>query len=98
MRVLVVGGAGYIGSHAVAALRRAGHEATALDNLSVGHRRAVPGGGLVVADLADRPALEAALQRSGAEAVMQFAASTSVPESVADPAKYYRNNLVGTLN
>ena len=98
MRILVVGGAGYIGSHAVAALARAGHDARVLDNLSLGHRRAVPDGALVVADLGDRAALESALGDFGAEAVMHFAASASVPESVVDPGKYYRNNVVGTVN
>ncbi len=98
MRVLVVGGAGYIGSHAVRRLLQAGHDVRVLDNLSQGHVWAVPDGRLVRADLADSAALESALRDFQAEAVMHFAAHASVPESVADPAKYYRNNLVGTLN
>ena len=96
MRIMVVGGAGYIGSHTARHLRAAGHEARALDNLSVGHAWAAPD--LVRGDLADRDGLEAALRDFRAEAVMHFAAHASVPESVADPAKYYRNNVVGTLN
>ena len=98
MRILVVGGAGYIGSHAVQLLGRSGHDVHVLDNLSVGHKAAVPPGTLIRGDLADLPGLETALRTHQIEAVMHFAASASVPESVADPAKYYRNNVVGTLN
>ena len=98
MRILVVGGAGYIGSHAVRLLARSGHEVHALDNLSVGHEAAVPEGTLIRGDLADAAGLEAALRSHRIEAVMHFAAFASVPESVAEPAKYYRNNVVGTLN
>jgi UDP-glucose 4-epimerase len=98
MRILVVGGAGYIGSHAVRALLRSGHHVRVLDNLVYGHTEAVPDGLLVVGDLDDRASLERALADQGTEAVMHFAAFASVPESVADPARYYRNNLVGTLN
>src|SRR4051794_30866106 len=98
MRILVVGGAGYIGSHAVRRLLRAGHDVHVFDNLDLGHAWAAPEGRLIIGDLADRAALESALRSAGAEAVMHFAAFASVPESVADPAKYYRNNLVGTLN
>jgi UDP-glucose 4-epimerase len=98
MRILVVGGAGYIGSHAVRRLLQAGHDAVVFDNLSLGHAAAVPDGLLVVGDLADRAALLGVMQGGGIDAVMHFAAFASVPESVADPAKYYRNNLAGTLN
>jgi UDP-glucose 4-epimerase len=98
MPILVVGGAGYIGSHAVRSLQQAGHDVWTFDNLSQGHAEAVPGGRLIRGDLADRAALEAALRSHGIDAVMHFAASASVPESVTDPAKYYQNNLVGTLN
>ncbi len=97
MRVLVTGGAGYVGSHAVMALRESGHEPTVLDNLSEGHREAVGGAPLVVADLADEEAVAAALRRSGAEGVMHFAASAYVGESVEQPEKYYFNNVVNTL-
>jgi UDP-glucose 4-epimerase len=98
MHILVVGGAGYIGSHAARLLRRVGHEVWVFDNLGLGHAAAVPADRLIVGDLADGAALAEALGRSKAEAVMHFAASASVPESVVDPAKYYRNNVVGTLN
>ncbi len=96
---LVVGGAGYIGEpYRRATFRLAGHEVRVLDNLSLGHREAVDGVALTVADLADRPALDAAFRGQRFEAVIHFAALASVPESVSEPARYYRNNLVGTLN
>lgn len=98
MRILVVGGAGYIGSHTVRGLLRAGHEVSVFDNLDCGRARFVPEGRLIVGDLADPGALRAALCGGKADAVVHFAAFTSVPESVADPAAYYRNNVVGTLN
>ena len=98
MRVLVVGGAGYIGSHTVQALVGLGHEVRVFDNLLVGHRAAVPEGSLIEGDLADLATLEKVLKRHEIEAVMHFAAHASVPESMAEPAKYYRNNIVGTLN
>lgn len=98
MKVLVVGGAGYIGSHAVRALETAGHEAWVLDNLYQGHAAAVPAGKLIEGDLLNSSELTAALETSGAEAVMHFAAMSLVGESVTEPAKYYSNNVVGTLN
>lgn len=98
MRILVVGGAGYIGSHVVRHLVRGGHDVRVLDNLSLGHRAAVPQGLLREGDLDDPDSLIAALRDHGSEAVMHFAASAQVSESVADPAKYYRNNVVGALN
>jgi UDP-glucose 4-epimerase len=98
MKVLVVGGAGYIGSHAVRELRKQGHETKVLDNLCAGHAEAVDDGLLTVGDLMDREGLEAFLRAESFDAVMHFAAHASVPESVADPAKYYENNVIGTLN
>ena len=96
MKVLVTGGAGYIGSHAVRELRDAGHEVTVLDDLSYGHRQAVPDGvRLVEGDLADPAALRRALE--GAAAVIHFAGLLSVAESVHDPASYYRVNVVKGL-
>lgn len=97
MSILVVGGAGYIGSHAVRYLANAGHEVWVYDNLSQGHGEAVAGDRLIRGDLCDRGALEATLRSRSIDAVMHFAAFASVPESVSDPAKYYQNNVVGAL-
>lgn len=96
--VLVTGGAGYIGSHACKVLARAGHHPIVFDNLSRGHREAVRWGPLVEGDLADRAWLVAAIETHRVSAVMHFAAYAYVGESVADPAGYYCNNLVGTLS
>jgi UDP-glucose-4-epimerase GalE len=96
--VLVTGGAGYIGSHAVRELWRAGFRPIAYDNLSEGHRPAVRHGELVRGDLASPGRLLATLKRFRVRAVMHVAANCLVGESVADPAKYYRNNLVHTFN
>ncbi|HVR70757.1 MAG TPA: UDP-glucose 4-epimerase GalE [Vicinamibacteria bacterium] len=96
MKVLVTGGAGYIGSHAVRELLEADHAVTVLDDLSRGHRAALPPGvPLVEGDLGDASALAEAL--AGAEAVMHFAGLLSVAESVADPAPYYRTNVAKGL-
>jgi len=104
MKILVTGGAGYIGSHVVRQLGEAGHDVIVLDNLSTGHAEAVLAGKLVQADLADSEALEQVFSaRSGGmgmppyDAVMHFAASIVVPESVTEPLKYYRNNTVNLL-
>lgn len=97
MKVLVVGGAGYIGSHMVKRLAQSGHETVILDNFSTGHRDAVIAGSLIEGDLADRPGLERVL-RDGFDAVMHFASFIQVGESVREPAKYYRNNYANTLN
>lgn len=97
-RILVTGGAGYIGSHVVLALGEAGYQVLTYDNLSTGNREAVLHGELVVGDLADRPLLQATLERFRPDAVMHFAASIEVGESVANPLKYYRNNSVNALN
>ncbi|MCM2265857.1 MAG: UDP-glucose 4-epimerase GalE [Desulfuromonadales bacterium] len=98
MKVFVTGGAGYIGSHVVLALGEAGHEVMVYDNLSTGNRGAVLHGELVVGDLADRALLAATLERFRPDAVMHFAASIEVGESVRDPLKYYRNNSANALN
>ncbi len=97
MRVLVTGGAGYIGSHVVLQLDQAGHEVVVYDNLSTGSRDAVLAGTLVEGELADRERLEAVFKAHGFDAVMHFAANIVVPESVADPLKYYGNNTRNTL-
>lgn len=98
MNVLVCGGAGYIGSNMTALLARAGHVPVVFDNLSKGHRAAVRDARLVVGDLADRDLLVGTLREHTIEAVMHFAASIEVGESVAEPLKYYRNNLSNTQN
>jgi len=97
LRVLVAGGAGYIGSVVTAALVEGGHRVTVLDNLSKGHRGAVhPDARFVEGDIADARAL-GLLLRDGFDAAMHFAAFIEVGESVIDPAKYYRNNIAGSL-
>jgi UDP-glucose-4-epimerase GalE len=95
--VLVTGGAGYVGSHAVKALRLAGYRPTVYDNLSAGHREAALGVPLIEGDIGDVDAVRQALRDTGASAVMHFAAWLSVSDSVRDPAGYYRNNVAGTL-
>ncbi|MGE3706442.1 MAG: UDP-glucose 4-epimerase GalE [Vicinamibacterales bacterium] len=96
-RVLVTGGAGYIGSHACKALTQAGYEVVVYDNLTAGHRDAVKYGPLVEGDITDLAAVRAALSSHRIDAVMHFAAFLDVGESVRTPAKYYRNNVGGAL-
>jgi len=98
MNVLVTGGAGYVGSHAAKLLASAGHEVWDYDNLVFGHRAAVAPGRLIEGDLLDRGKVEAVLREQRIDAVMHFAAFAYVGESVTDPAKYYHNNVVGTLS
>lgn len=95
MRILITGGAGYIGSHVVKALGKLGHDLTIVDNLSTGFAKAVTSGNLVVADLSDRLKMEEIFSSGKFEAVFHFAGSIVVPESVAQPLAYYQNN---TLN
>lgn len=96
--ILVTGGAGYIGSHTIKELLRDGREVVALDNLSTGRRELVLCREFVHGDLADRAVLADTFRRYPIEAVIHFAAFTSVPESVSNPGKYYWNNVVCTLN
>jgi UDP-glucose-4-epimerase GalE len=96
-RVLVTGGAGYIGSHACKALARAGHDVVAYDNLAAGHRQAVRYGPLVEGDITDLAAVRSALRAHRITAVMHFAAFLDVGESVRNPLRYYRNNVIGAL-
>ena len=96
--VLVTGGAGYIGSHAAKALSLAGYRVVVFDNLTAGHREAVKYGDLVVGDITDVAAVAAAIERHDVSAVMHFAAYLDVGESVREPVKYYRNNVVGALS
>ena len=98
MRILVTGGAGYIGSHTVKLLLGRGHEVTVFDNLSFGHKAAVPADRLVVGDLRDVDHLDNVLVVNRIEAVVHFAAFAYVGESVTNPAKYYTNNLLYSLN
>jgi UDP-glucose-4-epimerase GalE len=95
--VLVTGGAGYIGSHAAKALRRAGYRVVIYDNLSAGHREATLGAPLVEGDVRDVQAVRRALRESGASAVMHFAAWLIVSDSVRDPIGYYHNNVEGAV-
>ena len=96
--ILVTGGAGYIGSHVVRQLGEAGHRIVVLDNLSKGFREAVLCGELVVGDTGDRALVSRLLQEWQIDSVLHFAAYTIVPESVADPLKYYRNNTCNAHN
>lgn len=97
MAVLVTGGAGYIGSHAVAALLERGEEIVIVDNLNQGHKEAVLGGKLYAGDLRDADFLGTVFQENDIDAVIHFAASSLVGESMKDPGKYYHNNVYGTL-
>ena len=97
-QILVMGGAGYIGSHTLKHLRERGFDAFAADNLATGHKEAVLDAEFVEADLQDKSSLDKMFDTHEVEAVVHFAAFSLVGESVTDPAKYYRNNVVGTLN
>lgn len=94
--ILVTGGAGYIGSHVVLQLREAGERVVVLDNLGRGFRQSVPADALIVGDVGDVPLVSRLMSDHGVDTVMHFAAHTIVPESVADPLKYYGNNTCGT--
>jgi len=97
MSILVLGGAGYIGSHTVQALIEAGREVVVADNLSTGFRKAVPSKAhFYEADIRSRAELERVFDQEDIEGVIHFAASSQVGESMKDPLKYYDNNLVGT--
>jgi len=98
MKILVTGGAGYIGSHMVRFLGERGHDVVVYDNLSTGHRDSVLCGRLIVGDTSDTALLNDLLGRETFDAVVHFAASIVVQESVMDPIKYYRNNFANTLN
>jgi UDP-glucose 4-epimerase len=96
--ILVVGGAGYIGSHMVKHLLNAGCSVTTLDNLSTGYRDAVLGGAFVLEDLANAAALDDLFKTNRFDGVMHFASFIQVGESVKEPAKYYENNVTNTFN
>ena len=97
MAILVTGGAGYIGSHCVAALCARGADVVVVDNLSTGHREALKGGRLYVGDVGDRTFLEGVFRQEQIEAVIHFAAFSLVAESMAVPEKYFRNNCMAGL-
>jgi UDP-glucose-4-epimerase GalE len=97
VRVLVTGGAGYIGSHAVQELAARGHEPVVVDDLSTGHRESVPEARLIVADCGDRDVMDPILRAERPDAVIHFAALKSVEESVADPARYFDHNVGKTV-
>jgi UDP-glucose 4-epimerase len=98
MKVMVSGGAGYIGSHAVRQLKKAGYEPVVFDNLSKGHKEAVKDTELFVGDLLDKDSLKAFFKAYNVDAVMHFAALSLVGESMKDPYIYYENNVTGSLN
>lgn len=98
MRILVTGGAGYVGSHSAKLLAESGHEVVVVDNLAEGHRAAVGKLPLVEVDLLDTPTVIETLKKHRIDAVMHFAAFAYVGVSVREPARYYHNNVVGTLS
>ncbi len=98
MKILVVGGAGYIGSHMVKCLLRTGHDVVIFDNLSKGYRDAIIGGVFVEGDLADGEQLDRLFKSHDVDVVMHFASFIEVAESVKEPARYYQNNFVNTQN
>ena len=98
MKILLTGGAGYVGSACLRLLKQSGHQVVAYDNLVEGHTRAVDGADLVVGDVRDTALLEKTLRDNQIEAVMHFAAATNVGESVTNPAYHYDNNIGGTLS
>lgn len=96
--ILVVGGAGYIGSHMVKILIRAGYQVVILDNLATGYRDAISGGDFVFGDTADKLSLDRLLSGYSIDGIMHFASFIQVGESVQHPSKYYQNNVAATLN
>ena len=98
MKILITGGAGYIGSHVVKALGAIGHDIVVYDNLSTGHSWSVLYGKLVVGDLSDKSTLDQIMSEFKPKAVIHFAASIQVEESVREPLAYYRNNVAATMS
>lgn len=98
MMILIVGGAGYIGSHANKLLNKTGHQTIVFDNLSYGHREFLKWGAFVLGDLSNKEQIQLCFDRYSIDAVMHFSGFTYVADSVADPARYYQNNVVNTIN
>ncbi|HAM39388.1 MAG: UDP-glucose 4-epimerase GalE [Elusimicrobia bacterium RIFOXYC2_FULL_34_12] len=98
MRILVTGGAGYIGSHTVIELLEMGYDVITLDNLQKGHREAISGGEFVKVDLLNKNELEDVFKNSKIDAVVHFAADSLVGESVENPSKYFKSNMIASLN
>lgn len=98
MKIFIIGGAGYIGSHMVKIAHKAGHDVVTIDNLSTGHQDAVLYGGFELCDMLDSDKLDKIFKKYKPDAVMHFGAYSIVGESVSDPYKYYNNNVSGTLN
>ncbi|HET6455852.1 MAG TPA: UDP-glucose 4-epimerase GalE [Armatimonadota bacterium] len=96
--ILVTGGAGYIGSHTVKLLLETGHEVVTFDSMELGHRKAILGGEIFEGDLMNIEDLDRAFDHYAIDAVVHFAAYASVPDSVANPDKYFTNNIIGSLN
>ena len=95
MKILMTGGAGYVGSACLRWLIKHGHDPVAFDNMVEGNRGAVPADRLIVGDIEDRDALVKTMRDHRVEGVMHFAAVASVPESIADPELYWRTNVLG---
>ncbi len=98
MKIFITGGAGYVGSHCAKLLRESGHQLLIYDNLSAGHKQAVPENELVIGDLGDKERIRSTMSEFKPDAVMHFAASAAVGESVEKPLFYYRNNVINTVN
>ncbi|MEI7621214.1 MAG: NAD-dependent epimerase/dehydratase family protein, partial [Candidatus Moraniibacteriota bacterium] len=98
MKILVTGGAGYIGSHTVKKLKQANHEVVVFDNLSTGHRDAIKGFELFVGDLANKQDLAKVFAEHNFDAVIHFAGSIEAGESMTDPKRFFENNFVCGLN
>src|SRR5882757_4384949 len=98
MRILITGGAGYIGSHTAKRLSQAGFEPVTLDNLSSGHKWAVKWGPLVEGDIGDQKLIREVVAKYQIQAVLHFAAYINVGESVVNPRKYFHNNTIAALN